>query len=116
MQVEWAVASVRRALAIHCSLRSSAAAHLRRWASETERQRERRMKQISGLMFGLLALLIVESPAAQTNYAEKPIRMVVGFPPGSSSDTVARLLAQKCAEAWGRRALFGNAAGPLGAI
>jgi len=74
------------------------------------------MKQISGLMFGLLALLIVESPAAQTNYPEKPIRMVVGFPPGSSSDTVARLLSQKFAEAWGKPVLIDNAAGAAGNI
>ena len=74
------------------------------------------MKQISGLMFGLLALLIVESPAAQTNYPEKPIRMVVGFPPGSSSDTVARPLGQKFAEAWGKPVLIDNAAGAAGNI
>ena len=54
------------------------------------------------LMFGLLALLIVGSPAAQTTYPEKPIRMVVGFPPGSQPDTVARLLGQKLAEALGK--------------
>ena len=34
------------------------------------------MKQISGLIFGLLALPIVGTPAAQTTYSEKPIRMV----------------------------------------
>ena len=56
------------------------------------------MTQISGLMFGLLALLIVGSTVAQTNYPEKPIRLVVGFPPGSRADTVARLLGQKFAE------------------
>ena len=69
------------------------------------------MKQIFGLLFGLLALLIVESPAAQTNYPEKPIRMVVGFPPGSSSDTVARLLGQKFAEAWGKPVVIDNVTG-----
>jgi hypothetical protein len=35
------------------------------------------MKQTSRFMFGLLGLLIAGSPAAQTNYPEKPIRMVV---------------------------------------
>ena len=44
------------------------------------------MTQISGLTFGLLGLLIVGSPAAQTTYPEKPISMVVGFPPGSQAD------------------------------
>jgi tripartite-type tricarboxylate transporter receptor subunit TctC len=74
------------------------------------------MKQISGLMFGLLALLIVGSPAAQTTYPEKPIRMVVGFPAGSPSDTVARLLGQKLAEALAKPIVVENATGAAGSI
>jgi tripartite-type tricarboxylate transporter receptor subunit TctC len=77
---------------------------------------ERRMKQISGLMYGLLALLIVGSPAAQTIYPEKPIRLVVGFPPGSQTDTVARLFGQKLAEALGKPVVIDNAAGASGNI
>ena len=76
----------------------------------------RRMTQISGLIFGLLALLIVGTPAAQTTYPEKPIRMVVGFPPGGVSDTVARLLGQKFAEAWGKAVLIDNVTGAAGSI
>ena len=74
------------------------------------------MKQISGLMFGLLALLIVESPAAQTTYPEKPIRMVVGFPPGNQQDTIARLFGQKLADAWGKPVVIDNVAGAGGNI
>ncbi len=74
------------------------------------------MKPVSGLMFGLLALLIVESPAAQTNYPEKPIRMVVGFPPGGPADTVARLLGLKFTDAWGKPVVVDNAAGAAGNI
>ena len=69
------------------------------------------MKQISGLMFGVLSLLIVESPAAQTTYPEKQIHLVVGFPPGSPQDTVARLLGQKLAEALGKPIVVDNATG-----
>jgi tripartite-type tricarboxylate transporter receptor subunit TctC len=74
------------------------------------------MTQILGLIFGLLALLIVGSPAAQTTYPEKPIRMVVGFPPGSNADTVARVLSQRLAEAWGQPVVIDNAAGATGNI
>ena len=74
------------------------------------------MTQISRLMFGLLALLIVGSPAAQTTYPEKPIRIVVGFPPGSQPDTVARLLGQKLAEALGKPIVVDNATGAAGNI
>jgi tripartite-type tricarboxylate transporter receptor subunit TctC len=75
---------------------------------------EGKIAQILGLMFGLLALLIVGSPAAQTTYPEKPIRMVVGFPPGGQSDTVARLLGQKFAEAWGKPVVIDNVTGAAG--
>jgi tripartite-type tricarboxylate transporter receptor subunit TctC len=81
-----------------------------------DRQKEGRMKQISALMFGLLALLFVGSPAAQSNYPEKSIRLVVGFPPGSSADIVARLLGQKLAEALGKPLVVENVAGAAGNI
>src|SRR5215210_4935921 len=74
------------------------------------------MRQISGLMLGLLALLIVGSPAAQTTYPEKPIHMVVPYPPGAQVDTVARLLGQKLAEALGQPIVIDNNAGAAGSI
>jgi tripartite-type tricarboxylate transporter receptor subunit TctC len=74
------------------------------------------MTQISGLMFCLLALLIVGTAAAQTTYPEKPIHMIVGFPPGSAPDTVARLLGQKFAEAWAKPVLTENVTGASGNI
>jgi tripartite-type tricarboxylate transporter receptor subunit TctC len=67
-------------------------------------------------MFGLLALLIVGSPAAQTTYPEKPVRLVVGFPPGSQPDTVARLLDQKFAEALGKPVVVHNVPGAAGSV
>jgi tripartite-type tricarboxylate transporter receptor subunit TctC len=63
-----------------------------------------------------LALLVVDNPAAQTTYPEKPIRLVVGFPPGSQPDTVARLLGQKFAEALGKPVVIDNVAGAAGNI
>src|SRR2546430_860423 len=74
------------------------------------------MTKISGLIFGLLALLIVGSPAAQTNYPEKPLRMVVGYPPGGPPDVVARLLGQKFTEAWGKPVVIDNVSGAAGNI
>ena len=74
------------------------------------------MKQISSLMLGLSALLLAGSPAAQTTYPEKPIRMVVGFPPGGQQDTVARLLGQKLAEALGKHFVVENVPGAAGNI
>ena len=71
---------------------------------------------LSKLTFGLFALLIVGSAAAQTTYPEKPIRIVVGFPPGGPVDTIARLLGQKFLDAWGKPVVIDNAAGAGGNI
>jgi len=67
-------------------------------------------------MFGLLALLIMGGASAQTTYPEKPIRLVVGFPPGAQPDTVARLLGQKLAETLGKPIVIDNRAGAGGNI
>jgi tripartite-type tricarboxylate transporter receptor subunit TctC len=67
-------------------------------------------------MFGLLTLLIVGSPAAQTTYPEKPIRMVVFGAAGSPADIVARLFGQKFAEALGKPIVVDNVTGAAGNI
>jgi tripartite-type tricarboxylate transporter receptor subunit TctC len=69
------------------------------------------MKWISGPVLGLLALLIAGNSAAQTTYPEKPVHVVVGFPPGSAPDTVARLLSEKFAETWGKPVTIENVPG-----
>ncbi|MCC7484987.1 MAG: hypothetical protein IT529_08330 [Burkholderiales bacterium] len=59
------------------------------------------------------ALLIAALPdvvQAQQEFPTKPIRVIVGFPPGSPADIVARLLGQKLAEAWGRPLVVQNSA------
>ena len=50
------------------------------------------------------AFFAMNAPAlAQTTYPAKPIRMVVPFSPGSTSDMLARILGQKFTEAWGHQ-------------
>ena len=74
------------------------------------------MIRIPALMLSMSAILIAGNVPAQTNYPEKPIRMVVGFPPGSSADTVARLFSQRLAEALGKPIVVDNATGGAGTI
>ena len=68
------------------------------------------------LVCGSLAQLIVGSTAAQTTYPERPIRIVVGFPPGSTPDAIARLLGQKLTDEWGKPTVVDNAPGAAGSI
>src|SRR5947209_508100 len=74
------------------------------------------MTYVSRLLFCLLALLFADTTAAQTTYPERPIRLVVGFPPGGAPDTVARLLGQKLSEALGKPIVLDNATGAGGNI
>jgi tripartite-type tricarboxylate transporter receptor subunit TctC len=48
--------------------------------------------------------------------SEKPLHLVVGFPPGSQPDIVARLLGRKLAEAAGRAVVVDNVTGASGEI
>jgi len=54
--------------------------------------------------------------AAQSNYPTKPVRIIVGFPVGSSADFAARLLGQKLTEALGKPVVVENVAGAAGNI
>lgn len=50
------------------------------------------------------------------NYPNKPIRMVVPFSPGGTSDTLARILGQKMTEAWGQQVVVDTRPGASGII
>ena len=52
----------------------------------------------------------VQSAAAQ-DYPAKPVRMIVGFPPGGSNDIVARLLAPRVGELLGQQVVVENRPG-----
>jgi tripartite-type tricarboxylate transporter receptor subunit TctC len=59
--------------------------------------------------------LTAAAASAQT-YPTKPIRMVVGFPPGGGTDVVARVISQKLSEWYGQSVVVENRAGATGTI
>jgi len=78
------------------------------------------MKNINKINSLLLsALLIATLPAAaQTTpkFPAKPVRIIVAFPPGSSTDIVARVVAERLTEMWGSNVLVENRPGASGNI
>jgi tripartite-type tricarboxylate transporter receptor subunit TctC len=64
-----------------------------------------------------LALLVSPLPAvAQADYPSKPIRLIIGFPPGGSTDIVGRIVAQKLSERLGQQVVVENRGGAGGTI
>src|SRR5262245_48022 len=67
----------------------------------------------------LVAALIALAPLAaraQTDYPNKPLRLVVGFPPGAATDITSRMFAQKFSEAWGVPVVVENVPGAGGTV
>jgi tripartite-type tricarboxylate transporter receptor subunit TctC len=66
------------------------------------------------LLAGLLCAFLLGNVHAQ--YPDKPVRLIVPFPPGGGTDALGRILAAKLGELWGQQVIVENRAGAQGNI
>jgi tripartite-type tricarboxylate transporter receptor subunit TctC len=66
---------------------------------------------IAGLNAATLLLALSPSAVFAQDYPNRPVRMVVPFPPGGGVDATARVLGQKLTEAWKQQVVADNRTG-----
>jgi tripartite-type tricarboxylate transporter receptor subunit TctC len=72
--------------------------------------------ELLAVLTALLLLLDAGATHAQARYPERPIHLVVGFPPGSAVDSAARLIAPELAVALGQPVVVEDVAGAAGNV
>lgn len=73
------------------------------------------LKKVASLL-GALALCASSLSALAQAYPNKPVRLIVPFAPGGTTDIVARVVAEKVGTAFGQNMLIENKAGGGGSI
>src|SRR5690554_7123948 len=69
-------------------------------------------RRLRHLVAGLAAAVsLFAAPAASAAYPEKPIRLIVGFSAGGTTDVVARVLGKEVGEALGQPVVVENRPG-----
>ena len=62
------------------------------------------------------AVLGASGARAQADYPNKPVKVIVPYPPGGGADTTARIVYQKLGEMWGKQFVIDNRGGAGGTI
>src|SRR5438445_6085481 len=69
------------------------------------------MKEIAKLLLGAAVWVAAAVTPAHAAYPDKPVKIVVGFPPGSTGDVLARILSPKLGDALHQPMIIENRTG-----
>jgi tripartite-type tricarboxylate transporter receptor subunit TctC len=83
------------------------------WKRTAQFDGVRNMIRLSTL---LLLALCTPFAGAQTPYPNRPVTMIVPFPPGGGTDVGARIVAQKLTAKWGQSVVVENRGGAAGLV
>ena len=67
-------------------------------------------------LLGLATGLALAAVAQAQNWPQKPVKVLIPFPPGGTTDIIARILSQKLSDAWGQALVIDNRGGAAGNI
>jgi tripartite-type tricarboxylate transporter receptor subunit TctC len=73
------------------------------------------VKKLLAVLLGAFAAAFA-TPAAAQSYPNKPVRLIIAFTPGSSTDIIGRALAAKLQEIWGQPVVAENRTGAGGSV
>ncbi len=67
------------------------------------------------LAVGALSISTIAQAQAKS-WPDKPVKLIVGFPPGGGSDAIARIIAINLSQMWGQQVIIDNRGGAAGTI
>jgi tripartite-type tricarboxylate transporter receptor subunit TctC len=88
-----------------------------RWISDLEQTITGSFGTLTlSLALVVLAVLHAGPVLAQSDYPARPLRMIIGFPPGGSTDIIGRIVAQRLGDRLGQKVVVENRSGAGGTI